>query len=253
LYINIRNNRFLYLVSGWFIWILAGLFPIFSNFTSDDFLSEIFILFNYISVTLGALLIVFGIASIFRSYRTRTIALIIGLLVIFSVIPFLYGGNDLVSTFSGLILFLSYFFLMILNTIVGSEFKLKVGNSYKWIIFLRVIVTLQILLLSYILLTGESFGLYDSTDVLLICSNYGMGIALTLVFLILIFHFEHSAITYQKKFLKDTLTHDIANILQIISSATEMLSVEHTSKEKSDLILKKSNEASKLINEIKDL
>ncbi len=253
LYLDLRNNRYLFLMSGWISWFFAGLFPIFAHLTSDQFLSELFMLLNGMSVTLGAFLIVFSITGIFKTYPPKSVGIIITLLVIIPILFHLSGGNKLVGIISALFLFLSYFVVMILNTLVGKEFRLKVGNSYKWIILLRVVVTLQVLILSFTIFTGELYGLYDSTDVLLIILNYGMGTVLTLVFVILIIHFEHSAIVYQKNFLKDTLTHDIANILQIISSATEMLSVEQKSQEKSDLILKKSNEASKLINEIKDL
>ncbi len=252
-YVNLRKNRFFFLITGWFSWFLAGLFALIIPQTSDTFLIDLLFLFNGLFVTLGAFLIVLGITNIFWTFKTKQVILVLIFLVILPLISYLSGGNRLVGTVSSLILFFSYFIVMILDSLIGKNFKERVGNSYKWIIFLRVVVFLQIILMTFIILSGETFGLYDSTDDLLIILNYGMGIALSLVILILIIHLEHSVASYQKAFLKDTLTHDIGNILQIISSATEMLSVSEESQNKSDLILKKSKEASKLINEIKDL
>ncbi|MHA1975801.1 MAG: hypothetical protein ACW98F_14595 [Candidatus Hodarchaeales archaeon] len=253
LYVNLRSNRYVYLLSGWACWFLAGIFPLLADIAIDSFLAEMFKLLNYMFVTLGAFLIVLGITNIFRTFDPKRVTILIAILVIIPIATYVSAGNRLVSIFSSTILFVSYFIAMILDSLIGEDFKEKVGNSYKWIILLRIVVTLQILVLFFAILTGSSYGLYDSTDSLLIVVNYGIGITLTLVMLILIIHFEHSVISYQKDFLKDTLTHDIGNILQIISSATEMLSVPEKSQEKTELILRKSAEASKLINDIKDL
>ncbi len=252
-YVNLRNNRYIFLILGWFCWFLAGLFPLIADFTIESFLTEFFIVLNGMFVTLGAFLIVLGITNVFRSYQPRLVISIIAFLVILPVIVNLSGGNKLVSIISSIIVFFSYFIIMILDSLVGEDFKEKVGNSHKWFIFLRVVVVLQILIMIYAIFKGGSFGLYDSSDALLIILNYGVGIALSLVIVILMIHFEHSVTTFQKDYLKDTFTHDLGNILQIISSATEMLEVPDDSREKSELILKKSNEASKLINKIKNL
>ena len=254
LYANQRNNRHLIFSSGWLCWFLASFFPILADTITEIFLRDIMLLLNNILITIGAFLLVLAITSISRDYTNKTkLGGFLAILVSFPFILYLGMGLRITNIFFSMILFLANVCIIFINKLAGEDFVQKAGNSYKWILLLRVIVSLQILFIFYLMLIGESYGLYDSNNVFLVILNYGIGISLGIVIVILIIHIEHSVITHQKNFLKDTLTHDIGNILQIINSATEMLSVPEKSVEKTNLILKKSQEASKLINEIKDL
>lgn len=72
----------------------------------------------------------------------------------------------------------------------------------------------------------------------------------------MIIHLEHNIANQEKFQLKDTYSHNLGNIIQVIFSASLLSEMDKTAEgesEKLQLIQKKCNEASEIIKEIRKL
>ncbi|MFX1325638.1 MAG: hypothetical protein ACFE8N_11825 [Promethearchaeota archaeon] len=110
---------------------------------------------------------------------------------------------------------------------------------------------------SFILLQGEGYGLYYSTNSLLIILNYTVGILTNILLIVFLIHLEFILSNEQQNRLKDTYSHNLGNIMQIINSSSDLISMttELSEQEKKNLTLiqEKCKEASKLIKNIRKL
>ena len=104
---------------------------------------------------------------------------------------------------------------------------------------------------------GYGYGVYNATDPIIIMLNYLPTIIGTILTVILYVHLEYTTSTRQKNDLKDKYSHNLGNIMQIITSATDV-SEMHYKQEKDilpnlQLIKEKTEEAAKLIKQIRKL
>jgi hypothetical protein len=130
-------------------------------------------------------------------------------------------------------------------------------RSKKWFYALMGVAILQLVILLLISIQGFSYGLYQSDNPLAIISNYTCAIGVTILIMVFLIHLEFS-LSYRHRYqLKDKYSHNVANIIQMIYSTTELvrktdsLSVEDLSN--LDTITQKCETASDLIEEIRRL
>ncbi|MFX0063150.1 MAG: hypothetical protein ACFFC7_13310 [Candidatus Hermodarchaeota archaeon] len=247
--------RFKFFIIGWTIWALAAIFAIIGSIYENGIIMESMFVLNGISASIGAIVVVMGFRTYFRQVPIRLLAIICILLITVPLIVSIIGYEYAVR-FSSIMLYLFILSLVIMGIIDRKDYKSIGGYSYIWLyvsVFLGAII---IVILISLLIGGYQYGLYGETDDVAIIVNYFFGIGITTLFLILMIHLEHT-ITNQEKFqLKDSYSHNLGNIIQVIFSASLLTGMGKTAKEESEklqLIQKKCNEASEVIKEIRKL
>ena len=237
-----RKDRYLYLVIAFIFFCLSPILDIISDSLGSDFifiLSEIclttsiflfiFIFLDYnvqfkfklpFTIIIISLIIIFGISSflLFSTAITFDLIQFIDLVLIFSIFPYIY------RYFSKLQIIISNFPIIFLTTLIFSSINI------------------------FVTLIQES-NLITFTEVL---SRIGYSILVPIVFL----HFEYALLDQDKFNLKDKYSHDLAQILQIITLRAYLLSQKTELEECKDgfkEIEDKCNQVSELITSIRGL
>ena len=116
------------------------------------------------------------------------------------------------------------------------------------------IISLFILILT---VEDYSYGLYYSTNILVIISNCTVGIFFTILIIVLFIHLERGIASKDKYHLTDKYSHNIGNTLQIIVSVASIIEMRGTLDDSEmhnlHLIQEKWNEAGELLKEIREL
>ncbi|MFX0021024.1 MAG: hypothetical protein ACFE9S_01765 [Candidatus Hermodarchaeota archaeon] len=252
-----RDKKFVYFILGWIFWIIGVLFPIFSSILELNSFKELFLVLNAMFAAVGT---VFYVSGLLKYYMTVSFKIVIYVIVTFLLITsllyfyFTYSLSILISSnFLNLAMFSTY----IVPPLKKKDFIKYMGKSIRWY-YLVIISSLLYLPSSiYISFSGESWGLYDSENILLIIINYLPPIVANVLLIILLVHIEYSTSSKQKFDLKDKYSHNLGNILQVIYSSSDILNLinnlEIGNKEKLELMRIKCKEASQLIKEIRDL
>lgn len=131
------------------------------------------------------------------------------------------------------------------------------GKSIRWFYFTIVIALIYLPSSIYISLSGESFGLYDSENILLILINYLPPIVANVLLIILLVHLEYTISIREKFNLKDKYSHNLGNIVQVIYSSADFIKyIAKLGKDEEEmlkLVEKKCKEAAQLIKEIRSI
>ncbi|MFX0043465.1 MAG: hypothetical protein ACFE8L_11190, partial [Candidatus Hodarchaeota archaeon] len=138
-----------------------------------------------------------------------------------------------------------------------NKLKKSMGRSIGWY-YATIILFLSYFPVTIILyIQGYSYGLYNVDIPILIVLNYIPTISATILLIILLVHIEYNSSVSQKFELKDKYSHNLGNILQIISSSFELISNEAftdtESIEMKNLLMDKINEASELLKDIREI
>lgn len=253
---ELKETKFKILIFGWFIWILAGCSALLSDFFENQLLTDIFLLINGITTSIALLFVMMGLFSYFRELSGKNLAL---LCIIFTSVPlfaFLLGFYSIAFNLSSVFLFL---IVLIYGIVPLKERKIFKNNisikSYYW--YLIVLLTIYSYFISYVIFVfhGYSFGFYSDEFGIPMFVNYFLGNASTISLIIYSIHLEYDISKIQKFKLSDKYSHDLGNIIQVISSAAILTNVdEDLNKEKIgnlNLIQKKCEEAAKLIKDIR--
>lgn len=257
LFFSLKKKRFISIVAGWIVWVIAGILPLIYDFLIIKY--RILLVFNAIFAGEGLLLIFLGILAYFYSLPGR---LIFGLSLSYIAIPLiidnLLGGYT--ATFIAFLLNLVLYFIIFWIVLrIPNEVKNRIGLGirYFYVAFLTIIVTIGFLLILMLTLDDYEFGLYYSTNSFAIMFNYSLGIFLTGIFIVLFVYIERGITSLEKFYLKDKYSHNIGNLLQAILSAALLTKSNHlTESEKKknlELIQNKCEEASELLKEIRTL
>ncbi len=131
------------------------------------------------------------------------------------------------------------------------------GRSIIWYYASVLILSIFFPVSIIINLQGYGYGLYNADDPVLIMFNYVPAIAANFSLIILLVHLEYTTSSRKQLELKDNYSHDLGNILQVISSAFELIEMkgrsESETSELGELLKDKLNEAAKQIRDIRDL
>jgi len=257
--INLRKKRFIAPVAGWSCWVIAGLLPIIADNLTIGVISEILLLLNAILSAEGLMLIFMGVLSYFRFVPGKIMFLVTLFYLIFPLAAYGLFGETLALSSAVAMIFVSYVVISLMIIFKRKEINRTIGGGAKWV-YLALISVICYLILSFILMFSVedfSYGLYYSTNIPAIISNYTVGILLTILIIVLFIHLERGIAYRDKDQLKDKYSHNIGNILQIIISAASIIEMRGTLDESEKpniyLIQEKCNEAGELIKEIRDL
>jgi len=253
---DLKESKFKILIIGWFIWILAGCSALLSDVFEIQILTDIFLLINGITVSIALLFVMMGLFSYFRELSGKTLALLYIIFISFPLFAFLLGFYSIAFNLSSVFLFLIVIVYSIVPLKERNTFKNKISmKSYYW--YLIVLLTIYFYFLSYVIFVfqGYSFGFYSDEFSIPMFVNYFLGNISTIALIIYSIHLEYDISKIQKNKLIDKYSHDLGNIIQVISSAATLTHMnEDLNKEKAenlDLIQKKCEEAAELIKDIR--
>ena len=252
-----KAEKFKFLTLGWVFWILGALIPIFSNLVENIYLKEFLLVLNAFLAALGTIFILWGFFKYFMTISFKKIASLIIIFIISTVLLFLITDYTVTITFCALFMNLLLVSTFIIPPIKIKSFKKFMGRSIIWyyasVLILSIFFTVSII----IVLQGYRYGLYNADDPVLIMFNYNSIIALSILIIILLVHLEYTTSSRKQLELKDNYSHDLGNILQVISSAFELIEMkgrtEAETSELGELLKDKLNEAAKQIRDIREL
>ncbi|MFX0148877.1 MAG: hypothetical protein ACFE8E_14150, partial [Candidatus Hodarchaeota archaeon] len=252
-----RDKKFIYFIFCWTFWIIGVIFPIISDFAVGGSIKDFLLVLNAIFAAIGT---IFYLGGIFKYFMTVSLKIIIAIIISFILVAFLlyifvdYSLSILVSSnFLNIVMFSTY----VVPPLKKKEFIKYMGKSIRWF-YLPIAMSFIYLPSSiYISFSGESFGLYDSENILLILFNYIPPIVANVLLIILLVHLEYTISTREKFNLKDKYSHNLGNIMQVIYSSTDIIkSIAKLEKEQEDmlkLVEEKCKEAAQLIKEIRSI
>jgi hypothetical protein len=252
-----KAEKFKFLALGWFFWILAALTPIFSNLVENIYLEEFLLVLNAFLATLGSFLYLWGFLKYFMTVSFKKMVSLIIIFIISTVLFFLITDYSVTITFCAVFMNLVLISFCVIPPIKKKSFKKYMGRSIIW--FYASILTISIFFpVSIIInLQGYGYGLYNADDPVLITFNYVPTIVSSICLIILLVHLEYTTSSRKQLDLKDNYSHDLGNILQVISSAFELIEMKGRSEaetsELGELLKDKLNEAAKQIRDIREL
>ncbi len=252
-----KAEKFKFLTLGWFFWILGVLTPIFSNLVEIIYLKEFLLVLNAFLVALGAIFLLWGFLKYFMTVSFKKMVSLIIIFIISTVLFFLITDYTVTITFcalfGNLILICNY----VIPPIKKKSFKKFMGRSIIWYYASVLILSIFFPVSIIIALQGYGYGLYNADDPVLIMFNYIPVIVSSIILTILLVHLEYTTSSRKQLELKDNYSHDLGNILQVISSAFELIEMkgrtESETSELGELLKDKLNEAAKQIREIREL
>ena len=252
-----KSNTYIYFTIGWCLWVIAGIVALLSGISNNQTIENLFLLINYILGPLAIFFLGSGLSSYYIEISSKKIMLISVVLMSFPlIINFTLGIVPVglyarISQFFGIIIVFSLPFLRY------NSFKKRIGKSIKWYYLTCFSIILYIPLAILSMMTSIYSGSFQSQDITIIVGAYTSIIIMTILVIIFIIHLEYSITSKQGYQLKDKYSHNLGNIMQVIYSSADLFkSIVHldsNEKDKLDLIEKKCKEASKLINEIRNI
>ncbi|MHA2087694.1 MAG: hypothetical protein ACW972_05430 [Promethearchaeota archaeon] len=255
---NTKDKKFIYITIGWLFWIIASIFPIFSSLVENTNIIKLFLVLNALFGLIGALFYTWGFYKYFITIqRSRVILLAIVVTVLLPVLLYVLVNFRMSIQFSALMLNFLIFGVYIFPHLYVKDLKKILGKSYVW--YIATFVSLIFFIPVYIIisLSGYNYGLYEAENSLLIILYYVPTITSSILFIILLVHLEYTISSSQKFDLKDKYSHNLGNIMQVINSSSDLISLtdklNEQDKKSLKLIQKKCKEASKLIKNIRKL
>ncbi len=252
-----KAEKFKFLTLGWLFWILAALTPIFSNLVENIYLKEFLLVLNAFLAALGAFFYLWGFLKYFMTVSFKKMVLLIIIFIISTVLFFLITDYTVTITFCAVFINLILISTFVIPPIKKKSFKKFMGRSIIW--FYASVLTISLFFPVSIIITlqGYGYGLYNADDPVLIMFNYVPAIAANFSLIILLVHLEYTTSSRKQLELKDNYSHDLGNILQVISSAFELIEMkgrsESETSELGELLKDKLNEAAKQIRDIREL
>lgn len=252
-----KESKFKIIIIGWFSWILAGSSALLLGFSENQLFSDIFLLINSIASSIAVLFVMNGLFSYFRELPEKILVILSIMFLSIPLIAFLLGFNTIAVNLSFMFLFLIVVVYSIVPLKDRKGFKDTISiKSYYW--YVIVLLTFYFYFISYVIFVfqGYSFGFYSEDFSIPMFINYFLGVITTITIIIYSIHIEYDISKIQKYKLSDKYSHDLGNLIQVISSAAILTNVdEDLNKEKAenlDLIQKKCEEVAKLIKDIRN-
>jgi hypothetical protein len=257
LFLSIKKKRFLTIVAGWGMWVIAGLIPIVNEqFFSQNQLLKIF---NANLAGEGLLLIFLGIFAYFHPLSGRFVFILSS---IYLLLPFIlvYTLGTKIALTAAIILHLITYVIIFLGVVRSRQEMVTVfskGVKFFYLTIGVVILTISALVVLTFVVEDYAYGLYYTVDNGAVIINYSLTIIMTVLILILFIYIERGITADDKFQLKDRYSHDIGNLLQIMLAAVALMEANQLTPEEKAvnmvLIQSKCQEASDLLNEIREL
>jgi len=238
-------------------WIVAGIFAIFVNILNETGLNEVLLVFNILFGMLGAIFNTWGFIEYYISIPHRIMKLFLLLTTLMTLLLYLIVSLSASMIFGIIIQNIALFGSFIISPLKKKKFKEFMGKSIRWYYLTSLTFFFYFPISIFISTKGYGYGVYNATDPIIIMLNYLPTLVGTILLVVLYVHLEYSTSTRQKYELKDKFSHNLGNIMQMITSSTE-LSEMYYKQEKDilpnlQLIKEKTKEAAKLIKQIRKL
>jgi len=252
-----KAEKFKFLTLGWLFWIIAALTPIFSNLVENIYLEEFLLVLNAFLAAIGSFFYLWGFLKYFMTVSFKKMVSVIIIFIISTVLFFLITDYSVTITFCTVFINLVLIITFVIPPIKKKSFKKYMGRSIIWFYASVLTISLFFPVSIIISLQGYGYGLYNADDPVLIMFNYIPTIVSSICLIILLVHLEYTTSSRKQLELKDNYSHDLGNILQVISSAFELIEMkgrsESETSELGELLKDKLNEAAKQIRDIREL
>jgi hypothetical protein len=253
-YYDLRSVNFLYFIFGWIFGILGNTLPFVLEFVENI---EFILVMNALLALIHMIFLVIGVFSYFLKINFLKLTSSCIIIATISILLYIFLDHNISISFSVVTMNSAVLIGFIFPLFRLKKFKKNVGKSIRWY-YITGIVILNFLPISFlILIQGEGYGLYYSENVLVIILNYTVGIVTHILLLAYLTHLEYTISNERENQLKDKYSHNLGNIMQVIYSSADLLKrltdVSDDNKDKLKLIEEKCKEASKLINEIRNI
>jgi len=256
-YYESKSRTYIYFSIGWILWILAGIIALLSAITTINMVENVFLLMNYLLGPMSIFFLVSGLSSYYIDISHNKIKLISVVLLIFPLIIYFSVGITLVALYTRIFQFLGIILIFVLPFFKYNIFKKKIGKSIRWYYLICFSIVIYIPIAIFSMKNSLFTGLFQSQDITIIVSAYSSIFIMTILIIVFIIHLEYTITSEQENQLKDKYSHKLGNIMQVIYSSADLFKriskSENIEKDKLDLIERKCKEASKIINEIRDL
>lgn len=254
-YYESKSNTYIFFLFAWTFWILAGIVALVSAIFTDQPLEDLFLLFNYISGPFAIFFIGTGLSSYYIKISVNQIKFISVFLIILPLILYFIFGLVPVALYARISQFFGIIIVFLLPFSMYNSFKEKIEKSIRWyyLTCFSIIIYIPLTLVSML----SSIGSFQSENVPLIIAAYTSVILMTILLIAFIIHVEYTISYKQQNQLKDIYSHNLGNIIQVINSSSDLISMSthltELDKKNLELIQSKCKESSKLIKEIRDL
>ncbi|MFX1571476.1 MAG: hypothetical protein ACFFB0_01905 [Promethearchaeota archaeon] len=256
-YYESKTNTYIYLTIGWCFWVIAGIVTLLSAIVINQTQEKLFLLMNYIFGPLAIFFITSGLCSYYINISSNKIRVFSVVLIILPLTIYLSLGIILVAFYARIFQFLGIIFMILIPILKYNTFKKKIGKSIRWYYLMCFSIALYIPIAVFSMITSISSGLFQSENITIIVGAYLSIIIMTILLIAFIIHLEYTISNKQQYQLKDKYSHELGNIMQVIYSASDIVKritkLENDEEEKLNLIERKCKEASKLINEIRNI
>lgn len=256
-YYESKSNTYIYFAIGWCLWIIAGIVALLSAITNNQTQENFFLLINYLLGPIAIFFIGSGLTSYYIKISSNKIKLASVVLITFPLIISFSLGIVPVALYARIFQFFGIILIFLLPFLKYNTFKKRIGKSIRWYYMTCFSILFYIPLAILSMITSMYSGSFQSQDITIIVGAYSSIIIMTILLIAFIIHLEYTISNEQQNQLKDKYSHNLGNIMQVIYSSVDLfkriVKLENIDKGKLDLIERKCKEASKLINEIRNL
>ncbi len=197
-YYDTKDKKFLIFIICWIVWIFAAFFPMFSALTLSNSQRELYLVLNAIFAMTGGFFYLWGLFKFFMSIQFKIMMII---LITILLIPFLmhfFINYSISVRFSNTILTLLLISTYIIPPLKKKDFIKYLGKSIRWYYGTIILFSIYLPVSIITSMLGESYGLYDSNNNILIILNYVPAITATIIAIILLLHLEYTISSQQK-------------------------------------------------------
>ncbi|MFW9854307.1 MAG: hypothetical protein ACFFFG_04575 [Candidatus Thorarchaeota archaeon] len=253
-----RKRRFNAQVWGWLIYSFASLSQFLSQFALDSYLLQLFRFLFGVSTLIGSFLISVSIVVYFHPIEPKSILFMTVVLIILPLGSLSFFGLEGSVTSSILGSFLIIMGLYVAGIVNGPAFKQEVGQSVKWFYLLIVFGIIQMILYVFFTLNGIDINLTSQNeDPFAFAVINSIAMTITVLTVILLIHLENSRSNLYSFKLKDTYSHNLANLIQVLVSGMHIIENKAASESERErtmeLLEKNSEEILRLLQEIRSL
>jgi hypothetical protein len=254
-YYESKSNTYIFFLIGWNFWIFAGIVALISANAPNQTLEDLFLLINYISGPFAIFFIGSGLSSYYIKISVNKAKMISGILIVFPLIINFTLGITPVALYARISQFFGIIIVFLLPFTMYKSFKEKIEKSIRWyyLTCFSILIYIPLALLSML----SSIGPFQSENIPIIVAVYSSIIVMTILLVAFIIHVEYTISYKQQNQLKDKYSHSLGNIMQVINSSSDLISMSanltELDRDNLKLIQSKCKESSKLISEIRDL
>lgn len=256
-YYESKSNTYIFFTISWLFWVLAGIIALFSGITMDQKLEDFLLLINYILGPIAIFFIGSGLTSYYLKISFKKIQLTSIILIIFPLIIVFTLGLVPVALYNRIFQFFGIIIIFLLPFLNYDTFKKEIEKSIRWyyLTCFSILIYIPLALLS--MFSSVFSGSFQSENITIITAAYSSIIIMTILIIVFIIHVEYTISYKQKNQLKDKYSHNLGNIMQVINSSSDLISMSANLTELDRVNLKlvqsKCKESAKLINEIREL